>query len=582
MTDVYIELMFTLKCIGNMKLSKFKLVCLTFRVQIMIQMIHIIINRFLAFTCGDQPTFYQATLFVLAEADGPQLYEVSTWPLIIGKTFSFINLATDHWEDFLEHQLGHRSLGRLSRTSTWPLNIGKTFSNINLAADHWEDFLEHQLGHRSLGRLSRTSTWPPIIGKTFSNINLTADHWEDFLEHQLGHRSLGRLSRTSTWPPIIGKTFSNIDLAADHWEDFLEHQLGHRSLGRLSRTSTWPPIIRTTFVSVKYSFNCDLFEFIKPWIVAIESKSGLSINLLFHNVSVNLGHSFTRDINRLLKSLLNWLSLREHYRYCGEFVTRGEPLSNVYVGSVGGESFIPSVTIGIDSNRRRLINHQISFDGSPIEIRLRNMRETDILTTNLNKMILLWQDRQLEQLAQLQESFKWMVDCCDHPVSSIVSKREHGMANIMLSGNNVDLSIGMESYLWPKRAICCQTDLEVRIHRFYHLQTLDGSFFTTPAPHHDSSSSDQRFHALAEHFSDDPKIIPLLDDLHDQLQRSSLKLYKMVLVFESLDHLLSSIFINSVLAVHRIKSNGIKRSCRAFYHIQRRLAAITRSRKLAY
>ncbi|KAJ6215834.1 hypothetical protein RDWZM_010334 [Blomia tropicalis] len=269
----------------------------------------------------------------------------------------------------------------------------------------------------------------------------------------------------------------------------------------------------------------------------------------------------SEDINRLLKSLLNWLSLREHYRYCGEFVTRGEPLSNVYVGSVGGESFIPSVTIGIDSNRRRLINHQISFDGSPIEIRLRNMRETDILTTNLNKMILLWQDRQLEQLAQLQESFKWMVDCCDHPVSSIVSKREH---------------------VWPKRAICCQTDLEVRIHRFYHLQTLDGSFFTTPAPHHDSSSSDQRFHALAEHFSDDPKIIPLLDDLHDQLQRSSLKLYKMVLVFESLDHLLSSIFINSVLAVHRIKSNGIKRSCRAFYHIQRRLAAITRSRKLAY
>ncbi|KAI2797966.1 hypothetical protein BLOT_013876 [Blomia tropicalis] len=48
--------------------------------------------------------------------------------------------------------------------------------------------------------------------------------------------------------------------------------------------------------------------------------------------------------------------------------TRGEPLSSVDVGGVGGggsggESSIPLVlyhTIGIDSNRSRLINHQIS------------------------------------------------------------------------------------------------------------------------------------------------------------------------------------------------------------------------------
>ena len=34
-------------------------------------------------------------------------------------------------------------------------------------------------------------------------------------------------------------------------------------------------------------------------------------------------------------------------------------------------------------------------------------------------------------------------------------------------------------------------------------------------------------------------------------------------------------------AVHCIKPNGIKRSCRAIYDIQRRLAAITRTRELA-
>ncbi|KAJ6215818.1 hypothetical protein RDWZM_010318, partial [Blomia tropicalis] len=235
------------------------------------------------------------------------------------------------------------------------------------------------------------------------------------------------------------------------------------------------------------------------------------------------------DISRLLKSLPNWLSLREHHRYCGEFVTRGEPLSSVNVGGSGGgdESSIPSVTIGIHPNRCHLINHQISFDGSPEEVHLRNMRETGIFSTNLNKVILLWQSGQLEQLAR-----------GDHLVSSIVSMREHDIANIMLSGNNVDLSIGMESYrnlpevyivthsscslthshwqkispIWPKCAICCLNDLEVRIHRFYHLQTLDESFFTT---YLDSSSSDQRVHALAGLFH---YVIPLLDDLHKQLR----------------------------------------------------------------
>ncbi|KAI2799708.1 hypothetical protein BLOT_014640 [Blomia tropicalis] len=67
---------------------------------------------------------------------------------------------------------------------------------INLAADYWEDFLEHQLGRRSLGRLSRLSIWPPIIGKTFSNINLGTDHWEDLLNINLAE-IIGRNSGTS-------------------------------------------------------------------------------------------------------------------------------------------------------------------------------------------------------------------------------------------------------------------------------------------------------------------------------------------------------------------------------------------------
>ncbi|KAI2799901.1 hypothetical protein BLOT_012112 [Blomia tropicalis] len=70
--------MFILQCIGNMKLSKFKLVRLTFRVLLFNQTKQII-DRFLAFTCDDQPPFYQATLFVLAEADGLVLLPTLTF-----------------------------------------------------------------------------------------------------------------------------------------------------------------------------------------------------------------------------------------------------------------------------------------------------------------------------------------------------------------------------------------------------------------------------------------------------------------------------------------------------------------------
>ncbi|KAJ6221948.1 hypothetical protein RDWZM_000493 [Blomia tropicalis] len=115
--------------------------------------------------------------------------------------------------------------------------------------------------------------------------------------------------------------------------------------------------------------------------------------------------------------------------------------------------------------------------------------------------------------------------------------------------------------------------LEVRIHRWN----------ITPAyimiHHHQINVSMHKRNIF-------PKIIPLLDDLrriHDELQRVSLRPYKMVFVFEVLDHLLSSIFINSVSnRLHRIKPNGIKQSCRAIYDIQRCLAAITRTRELAF
>ena len=57
------------------------------------------------------------------------------------------------------------SLRRNSGTSTWPLILGKSFSEIKLAADHRDDTLK--------------TNQQLILGKSFSEIKLAADHRDD-------------------------------------------------------------------------------------------------------------------------------------------------------------------------------------------------------------------------------------------------------------------------------------------------------------------------------------------------------------------------------------------------------------------
>lgn len=273
------------------------------------------------------------------------------------------------------------------------------------------------------------------------------------------------------------------------------------------------------------------------------------------------------DINRLLKSLPNWLVLEEYNQ------TKQPPSSTV-------------------TGRPPKIIHQLSsFDESPEDVRLRIMRETEILISNLLQEIpkheLLWQDGQLCQLARLQESFEWISARCDDLVATIgrIQRQQQTESNEPSSVDDLSevyiATLNQLTKVFAEMAETCLLvlHLEIRVHCFYHLQVLDNSFFVTSAPAIDSMDRTM----TRELFSDDPKIIPLLDDLrrmYDELQKAELKPIKMVYMFEGLGHLITTIFINSAAQIKRVKPNGVKRVCRAIYDIQRRLTSITKSREL--
>ena len=291
------------------------------------------------------------------------------------------------------------------------------------------------------------------------------------------------------------------------------------------------------------------------------------------------------DITRLLKFLPNWKALDEHQKQSND--------ASYYHHLQGGPHLIPSIKPSNSRRNFKTSRQMSSFDESPEEIRLRNMKETEILIQTLSQEVrdtdvLSSEKGQFRQLAQMQESFEWTAARCQDLVNSIEAMKEQvdhpgveqfrQLPDVYIATLN---SLALD-FAELAETILLMMHLEVRVHCFYNLQQLDSHFFTTPAPPLDLEVQTSR--ASQEHYSDDPKIFPLLDDLkrmHDEFQRASLKSFKMVYIFEGLDHLIATTFINSVNDVKRVKHLGIKRACRAIYDIQRRLSTITKNRELA-
>lgn len=327
---------------------------------------------------------------------------------------------------------------------------------------------------------------------------------------------------------------------------------------------------------------------------ASSTQIGLSSSVSTMDLANSSGHSgyantkriisamWTKDedINRLLKSLPNWNSLQQYQKLTLEYFQNNST----------------------ETTRERSLskmNQLFSFDESPDNVRQRNLRETEILASNLSNEIpqheLLWQSGQLGSLAHLQESFEWISIRCDDLVGTIQNKESSGGSDSIPSTDDVYLAtLNQLSRDFAELADTCLLvlHLEVRVHCFYHLQVLNNNFFTTSAPNSHQNAQDNVGNLSLSHkphhhpdiYSDDPKIVALLNDLkrmYTEMEQAQLKPHKMVYIFEGLGHLISTIFINSVAQMHKIKPNGIKRACRAIYDIQRRLVTITKNRELS-
>lgn len=318
------------------------------------------------------------------------------------------------------------------------------------------------------------------------------------------------------------------------------------------------------------------------------------------------------DINRLLKSQPNWIQLemansRSRTTNTGGTTPTSSMRSPQRFGGVGNA---PSRRQMMMINRQ--MSTSMSFDvESPEDVRQRNASEIDILIKLLSQEItqseLLWNPGQLTLLGNMQQSFEWLAARCDYLVQKIQSNgseqktlgssstRKNRMGSTNDSSDVLIATLNQLIVDFEELGRLCLMvlHLEIRVHCCYHLQALDAQFFTTPAPSTMMSTSDHSYSGsrtsnatnnTSTDLSDDGRIMPLLEDLqrmYFEISASQLSPVKMGYLFEGLGHLMATKFIDSAMAVRRVKPNGIKRACRAIYDIQRRLSTLTKSRELA-
>ena len=267
------------------------------------------------------------------------------------------------------------------------------------------------------------------------------------------------------------------------------------------------------------------------------------------------------DISRLLKSLPNWLIL--------EKVKKNPTMKSL--ASLGSS---------------------LSFDEFPEEVRLRNMKESEILTSNLASDTLIPSHEilsdlnQLKILALLQESLEWLgfriqdlenglpkSGSTDQFLSPNDSRNDGSSRRSTTEATLSDVSIATLNTLSRELEDLAETcllvlHLEVRVHCFYYLLPVanNGNF----APSLDTQEADQ-------------DVIKLNKDLSaiDEALSSSLQSWKLRYIFEGVGHLVSTILINSATTIKKINENGVKKMCRNIFSLQQNLTSITMSREVA-
>ncbi|XP_069698515.1 exocyst complex component 4 isoform X1 [Periplaneta americana] len=256
------------------------------------------------------------------------------------------------------------------------------------------------------------------------------------------------------------------------------------------------------------------------------------------------------DISRFIKSLPNWTDLQ------AQKVTH--------------------------HRRRPLRREETADEESPEEIRQRNVKEAEILASNLgeggiNAHEILSDVGQLRALAQLQESMEWFStsillfasELPRAPASSPhVQLTSEGIPAMPESSVQALMQLAKE---FEELANTCLLvlHLEVRVQCFHYLLPRANNY--------------NRLVVGVDSQEPDPKVQELSRVLIsiDEAMNSSLQPRKSKYIFEGLGHLIAKILISSAQYIDRIDEQGIQKMCRNIFALQQTLTNITMAREIA-
>ncbi|XP_058118956.1 exocyst complex component 4 [Anopheles ziemanni] len=275
------------------------------------------------------------------------------------------------------------------------------------------------------------------------------------------------------------------------------------------------------------------------------------------------------DITRFLKSLPNWTDLKS---------------SNARMRQL---------------QQKRLIKAEPSEEESPTQVQQRNVREAEMLTSNLGEGGISQQEilsdvGVLKELAILQESMEWFAGRINDfaqelkkpivngmvaasPVTTPGSPAPAGTASIVNSP--VIVKDGMIKVLinlaleFEELANTCLLvlHLEVRVQCFHYLRASPSDRYKSNNPNkNDSLEPDAKV----------LKLTKVLSDMDEALS-STLHPRKTKYVFEGLAHLAARILIMAANSMEYIDHSGVQRMCRNALALQQTLSSITASREVA-
>jgi len=253
------------------------------------------------------------------------------------------------------------------------------------------------------------------------------------------------------------------------------------------------------------------------------------------------------DINRFLRCLPNWLNLKD-FDYDDDSV------------------LTLNMAPGGEPAKARVLDHQDEPTQESVEeMRARNSKETEILTSNLGGESLispseiLTDFHHLKTLAHLHESLEWFSRRIHLMRESLPDPSPETLADQHLSKVAEDFQSLAETCLLTLH-------LEVRVHCFYYLLPV---------------AKQSNYFGAIDDLDPDLNVSKLNKDLIsiEEALTASLQPRKFKYVFEGLGHLVASILINSTPSLKRINENGIKKMCRNIFAIQQNLTNITMSRE---